>query len=317
MIVETFDLTKIYNKKIVAVDHLNLRIEEGEIFGLLGPNGAGKTTTMCMLIGLVTPTSGRAQVAGFDVTREASEVRKCIGYSTQKVGVDIYEHITGREYLRLFGHYYHMERQYIEKKVEELLELIDLKDAGDRFVTTYSGGMRKRLEIASALLSKPKVLFLDEPTLGLDIQTRIHIWDYIKEINNEGTAILLTTHYLEEADRLSDRIGIIDHGNLVALGKPKDLRKEVYGESITIQLPAELSGDKELMEKAKQAIGGIGKFQEVDGGVILYVNDSASVTPKVLNVLRDNGIRVESVTLSQPSLDDVFIKYTGRSMREG
>ena len=316
-IIETFDLTKIYNETIVAVDHINLEIKEGEIFGLLGPNGAGKTTTIRMLTTFTKPTSGTAQVAGYDIIKEAAKVRRVIGYSAQEAGVDL--NATASENLALFGRYHHLSGQILKARIKELLELVDLIDVADRLVKTYSSGMRKRLEIATALIHKPKILFLDEPTLGLDVQTRANIWNYIRKLNEEGTTIILTTHYLEEADKLCDRLAIIDHGRIVAMGTPDELKRKIKGDSISLTFSIEnLDNLKLVMTKAKQIIMDQAYVKDVrqsGNRLIVYVKNGNSAIPRILHLLQDEGLNVETVTLSRPSLDDVFLMCTGRTMR--
>ena len=316
-IIETFDLTKIYSETIVAVDHINLEIKEGEIFGLLGPNGAGKTTTIRMLTTFTKPTSGTAQVAGYDIIKEAAKVRRVIGYSAQEAGVDL--NATASENLALFGRYHHLSGQILKARIKELLELVDLIDVADRLVKTYSSGMRKRLEIATALIHKPKILFLDEPTLGLDVQTRVNIWNYIRKLNDEGTTIILTTHYLEEADKLCDRLAIIDHGRIVAIGAPDELKRKIKGDSISLTFSIEsLDNLKLIMSKAKQMLTDQAYVKDVrqsGNRLIVYVNNGNSAIPRILHLLQDEGLNVETVTLSRPSLDDVFLMCTGRTMR--
>jgi len=316
--IETFNLTKVYNGKIRAVDDLNLAINEGEIFGLLGPNGAGKTTTIRMLVTLTRPTSGRAVIDGYDLAKDARTIRQIIGYSSQEAGVD--ENATGREYLALFGKYYHLDGQTIKRRIDEVLELMELADAADRLVSTYSGGMRKRLEIATALINKPKILIFDEPTLGLDVQTRLRIWDYIRELSKEDTTILLTTHYLEETDKLCDRVAIIDHGKIVALGTPEELKGEISGDAVVLALPLQEPDQlAKTIDRAKQLLSPQSFVKDVvarDGGLNVYVDEGSSAVPQILRVLEEADVKVEGITLTRPSLDDVFVKYTGRTLRE-
>jgi len=317
-IIETFDLTKVYNEKIVAVNHINLEIKEGEIFGLLGPNGAGKTTTVRMLTTFTKPTSGTAQVAGYDIIKEAAKVRRVIGYSAQEAGVDL--NATATENLALFGHYHHLSGQKLKARIKELLELLGLINVADRLVKTYSSGMRKRLEIATALIHKPRILFLDEPTLGLDVQTRANIWDYIRKLNKEGTTIILTTHYLEEADKLCDRVAIIDHGKIVALGTPNELKGKVRGDSVSLTFSVEDPEQFEVsISRAEQLLLSqpfVKKAKSTSNRLVVYVNNGDSAIPKILHLLQNEELNVESVTLSRPSLDDVFLLCTGRTMRD-
>jgi len=316
-VIETFDLTKVYGGRVRAVDRLNLRVGRGEVFGLLGPNGAGKTTTVRMLTTFIRPTSGSARVAGYDIVREADRVRRVIGYSSQEVGVD--RDATGRENLWLFGRYHHLDSKALRVRVRELLELTGLVDVEDRLVKTYSSGMRKRLEIATALVHDPEILFLDEPTLGLDVQTRANIWDYIRRLRREGRTIILTTHYLEEADRLCDRLAIMDRGRVVALGAPGELKGRVEGDSVSLSLPVDdLEGLEAGMGRAERVLSGqpfVRGVRRVDGRLVVYVSDGDSAVPRILRLLEGEGVEVERVTLSRPSLDDVFLMCTGRTLQ--
>ena len=317
-IIETFNLTKVYKGKIRAVDNLSITIKEGEIFGLLGPNGAGKTTTIRMLVTLTKPTSGHALIDGLDLVKDARRVREIIGYSSQEAGVD--ENATGREYLGLFGSYYHLDAQTIKRRTNEVLELMELTDAADRLVGTYSGGMRKRLEIATALINQPKLLIFDEPTLGLDVQTRLRVWDYIRKLKKEDTTILMTTHYLEETDKLCDRLAIIDRGQIVAIGTPDELKGEISGDAVVLTLP--LQEPEQLaktIDRAKQLLSPQSFVKDVvarDDGLNVYVDEGSSAVPQILRVLEEADVKVEGITLTRPSLDDVFVKYTGRTLRE-
>jgi len=317
-IIETFNLTKVYKGKIRAVDNLSIAIKEGEIFGLLGPNGAGKTTTIRMLVTLTKPTSGRAVIDGLDLAKDARKVREIIGYSSQEAGVD--ENATGREYLGLFGSYYHLDAQTIKRRSDEVLELMELSYAADRLIGTYSGGMRKRLEIATALINQPKLLVFDEPTLGLDVQTRLRVWDYIRQLKKEDTTILMTTHYLEETDKLCDRLAIIDHGQIVALGTPDELKGEIRGDVVALTLPLqEPDQQAKTIEQAKQLLTPQSFVKDVratSDGLNVYVDEGSSAVPPILHTLEGAGVTVEGITLTRPSLDDVFIKYTGRTLRE-
>lgn len=316
-IVETRNLTKKYNGKS-AVGNVSIDIGEGEIFGLLGPNGAGKSTMIRMLVTLTRPTSGSVLVAGYDVVKEARMVREIIGYSQQEAGVG--EDSTGRTYLTLFGHFYGLDGQTIRRRVDEMLALLELTDAADRLTGTYSGGMRKRLEIAAALINKPKLLVLDEPTLGLDIQTRARLWDHIRALNSDGMSILLTTHYLEEADKLCNRVAIIDYGRIVAMGTPNALKGEIHGDVVSLTLPPEeLDQREKTFEKVKQLLSDqplVRDVQPTNDGLNVYVDQRGAAVPLILHVVEDAGVIIEDLNLSRASLDDVFIKYTGRTMRE-
>ncbi len=314
----TDKLTKIYNKQIVAVDHIDLGIKEGEIFGLLGPNGAGKTTTIRMLSTLTRPTSGTAKVAGYDVIKDSKKVRQIIGYSAQAAG--LMENATGRENLDLFGRYHHMEGGLLKKRTDELLALVNLTEDANRLVKTYSGGMRKRLEIATALVHQPRLLFLDEPTLGLDIQIRVNIWDYVRRLSDAGITILLTTHYLEEADRLSHRVAIIDRGKIMATGAPEELKSAIEGDAVSLRMPsASAEEQKATFAKTEKVLSGqpfVKKIMATHDGVNVYVDRADEAMPKILRLLEKEGVETASTTVSRPSLDDVFIRYTGRTISE-
>jgi ABC-2 type transport system ATP-binding protein len=316
--VEINRLTKVYKKSVTAVDHIDLNIQKGEIFGLLGPNGAGKTTTIRMLTTLTRPTSGTATIAGYDIVRESRKVRQITGYSAQAAG--LMENATGRENLKLFGRYYHMDSQSLRRRTAELLELVDLTDAADRLVKTYSGGMRKRLEIATALIHQPQLLFLDEPTLGLDIQIRVHIWEYVKKLASEGITILLTTHYLEEADRLSDRAAIIDRGRIIATGSPEELKSNIEGDSIALKMPwSDAEEQSAIVQKTGKALANqpfVRKILPTHDGINVYVDRADMAAPKIMSLLEKADVKITSATLSRPSLDDVFIRYTGRTITE-
>ena len=317
-VIVTNQLTKVFPGNIRAVDGIDFEVKAGEIFGFLGPNGAGKTTTIKMLNTLIKPTSGTAVVTGIDVVRNPAEVRKNIGYVAQDVGVD--EYATGRENLALYGRFYRLDGRTIKQRVKELFELVDLAGYEDKVVSTYSGGMRKRLDIAMGLIHQPQLIFLDEPTVGLDPQTRVHIWDYIGNLAKAmGITIFLTTHYMEEADRLADRIAIIDLGKIVAMGTPAELKQSIGGDVVTLS-PRETGGEQceEFIRRTEAALSDkpfVLGTQAVDGELALYVNKGESAAPMIMRLLANEGIEVESLSVSRPSLDDVFLKYTGRTIR--
>jgi ABC-2 type transport system ATP-binding protein len=317
-LIVTDKLTKIYNKQIVAVDNIDLTIKEGEIFGLLGPNGAGKTTTIRMLSTLTRPTSGAATVAGYDITKDSRKVRQLIGYSAQAAG--LMENATGRENLDLFGRYHHMEGGLLKERIDELMALVNLTEDANRLVKTYSGGMRKRLEIATALVHQPRMLFLDEPTLGLDIQIRVNIWEYVRKLADAGITILLTTHYLEEADRLSGRVAIIDRGKIIATGTPEELKSAIEGDAVSLRMPsASAEEQKATFKKTEKVLSAqpfVKKIMATHDGVNVYVDRADEAMPKILRLLEKEGVETASTTVSRPSLDDVFIKYTGRTISE-
>ena len=314
-IIKTERLTKIYPGGIKAVNNVSFEVEEGEIYGFLGPNGAGKTTTILMLITLLKPTSGRATVCGFDIAREPSKVRESIGYVSQDVAVD--ENLTGRENLLLQGRFYHLPKDVLEKRIEDVLQMVDLTDRADHLVTTYSGGMRKRLDIAEGLIHRPKILFVDEPTLGLDIQTRHKIWEYIQRLRKEANmTIFLTTHYMDEADTLCDRVSIIDYGQIKVVGKPNDLKSQVGGDIVTLRFT------KATNTLSEEAVGSIRKMPFVEN--IISTEDSyniiarngETIIPKIFEAVSRVGAAIESISMKRPTLDDVFLAYTGRAFRE-
>ena len=302
-VIETKNLTKRY-KEITAVDNLNLKIEEGEIFGLLGPNGAGKTTTLLMLTTLKQPTSGTAKVNNFDIIKQPDKVRKSIGIVFQDPSSD--DILTGYENLKLHGLLYDMPDDLQERRIKEVLELVDLTDRKNDLVKKYSGGMRRRLELARGLMHHPKILFLDEPTLGLDPQSRDHIWNYIEKLaRDEKITIIITTHYMDEADKLCDRLAIIDHGKIVVLGTPKKLKKDLGGDIIRLKAK---NLNIEMLNKLKY----VKKVDRCNGEVCLTVKDANKHLQEILKVVG----KVESVEIRSPTLDDVFLHYTGRAIRE-
>ena len=317
-IIETHQLAKIFPGDIRAVDGIDFEVNTGEVFAFLGPNGAGKTTTIKMLNTLIPPTSGTAIVAGFDVAKNASEVRKRIGYTAQDVGVD--EHATGRENLTLYGHFYRLDNKTIKQRVKEIFELVGLTGSEDRMVSTYSGGMRKRLDLAMGLIHQPQVIFMDEPTTGLDPQTRASIWEYIRNlVSSKGMTIFLTTHYMEEADRLANRIAIIDLGKIIAMGTADELKKSIGGDVVTVSPCGDKDEEcKEFVRRSEAVLSGkpfVTGTKPTDGELAVYVNDGASAIPNIMQLLSGQGIEVKTISMSRPSLDDVFLKYTGRTIR--
>jgi ABC-2 type transport system ATP-binding protein len=317
-VIRTQSLSKIFPGNIKAVDGIDFEVNAGEIFGFLGPNGAGKTTTIKMLNTLIWPTSGTATVAGFDIIKSPAEVRKRIGYVAQDVGVD--EHATGRENLTLYGHFYRLDSKTIEQRVKEIFELVDLSGSEDRMVSTYSGGMRKRLDLAMGIIHQPEIIFLDEPTTGLDPQTRAHIWDYIRNLaKTMGVTIFLTTQYMDEADQLADRIAIIDLGKIIATGTPDELKKSIGGDVVMLS-PCVFKDEecKEFIRRSESVLSGkpfVTGTKATDGELAVYVNDGRSAIPSIMQLLASQGIDVKTISMSRPSLDDVFLKYTGRTIR--
>jgi ABC-2 type transport system ATP-binding protein len=304
--VETSRLHKRYGS-VEALRGVDLLVETGSVFGLLGPNGAGKTTAVRILTTLLQPDEGSASVAGFDVVREPARVRERIGLAGQYAAVD--ENLTGFENLEMVGRLYHVSRATSRARARELLESFDLADAGGRLVRTYSGGMRRRVDLAAALVARPPVLFLDEPTTGLDIRSRIGLWDAIEALVSEGTTVLLTTQDLDEADRLADRIAVVDHGLVIAEGTPQELKEQVGGERIDIHLCNDGRGDEALAALA--AISSDRPFLE-DGSVRVPVAERRGSIADAVRRLDDAGIAIDDISVSTPTLDDVFLTLTGR-----
>lgn len=302
-IIETKALTKTYGR-IQAVRGINLNIEQGEIFGMLGPNGAGKTTTIGMLCTIIRPTSGSASIAGFDIMHNPTNVRRNVGIVFQDPTLDTI--LTGRENLELHARLYGIPAADREKRIREMLELVDLAERSNDLTRTYSGGMRRRLELARGLLHKPAALFLDEPTLGLDPQTRERIWDYIKKMaEKEQTTVVLTTHYMEEAERVCDRVGIIDHGQIIVLDTPDNLRESMGGDLVIIR-----AKDPPL-EKIK-ALPYVTKVQTTESAIKITVKEAHSHLAEIVSIIPD----IKCVETRVPTLNDVFIRLTGRDIRE-
>ena len=298
---------------VKAVDNISFNVDEEEIFGFLGPNGAGKSTTMMVLTTLLKPTSGRALVAGFDVVNQAKKVRENIGYVQQEIAVD--EYLTGRENLSLQGRLNHIPKNLIEQRIDEFLELIELKERQNDAVITYSGGMRKRLDIAGGLLHRPKVLFLDEPTVGLDIQTRRKIWDYIGQIHQEfNMTIFLSTHYMEEADKLCDRVGIIDYGKIQVIDSPQLMKNKLGNEIIAFKILDGTSKDELLSQLSELQL--VKDVSTKDDQLIVYTTKGTELIPEIFQLSTKLEIKINSMSLTQPTLDDVFISYTGHDLRD-
>ena len=291
-----------------AVAGVDLEVQAGEVFGFLGPNGAGKTTMVRMLCTLLAPTAGSATVAGYDVVREPDAIRRSIGVALQEIGLDPLQ--SGRELLELQAGLYRVAKP--RDRAAELLELVGLTEAADRRVKTYSGGMKRRLDLASALVHAPAVLFLDEPTTGLDVTSRITVWDEVRRINASGTTVFLTTQYLEEADQLCERLAIIDAGRLVAQGTPDALKREMGADVVTIGLGR--AGSKQALRAAVEGLPGIDHVVDSESGVAVYVTSGAQAVPAVVRALDDAGADFGAISISRPSLDDVFLQATGRSL---
>jgi ABC-2 type transport system ATP-binding protein len=306
--IETSALTRQFNG-LVAVDNLNIAVEQGEVFGLLGPNGAGKTTTISMLCTILKPTSGTAKVNGFDIVKQAMQVRKSIGIVFQDPSID--DRLTGRENLYMHANLYGVPQSEQKIRIDKVLKLVELEDRADSILRTYSGGMRRRLEIARGLIHYPKVLFLDEPTIGLDPQTREHIWTYIKELREtHDITMVLTTHYMDEADKLSDRIAIMDYGKIVALDTSSRLKDTLEGDVITVKT-------KEAEKLSSVLVGKVSILKDhvVNDALEITVKSGKALLPRIVEIAATNDIYVDSVTLREPNLEDVFLHYTGRAIR--
>jgi ABC-2 type transport system ATP-binding protein len=314
--VEAHDLVKTYPGDVKALSGMGITVEAGTVFGLLGPNGAGKSTTVKILTTLARPDSGTAVVAGHDALRHPDRVRRAIGVVAQKSGADPVA--TGRDNLLLQGRLYGVRGAVLVRRVDELLERFDLADAARRMVRTYSGGMQRRLDVALGLVHRPQVLFLDEPTTGLDPEARTAMWEEISRLaGDEGLTILLTTHYLEEADRLAERIAIVDRGRVVVEGSPDELKGELRGDAVQIELRDDVRPvDAQLLETPRGEYAGV-REAVLDGRRLsARADDGAAAVPRVLAVLEREGAAVASVTVARPSLDDVYLRYAGRRFAE-
>ena len=297
-----------------AVDNISVQVEEGEIFGFLGPNGAGKSTTMMILTTLLKPTSGNVLVGGYDVMLNAKKVREKIGYVQQEISVD--EFLTGRENLYLHARINQIPSNLIKSRIDDVLELVELGEKKDQATLTYSGGMRKRLDIANGLLSRPAVLFLDEPTVGLDIQTRRKIWGYIKKIRKDfGMTVFISTHYMEEADNLCDRIGIIDHGKIQVIDTPKSMKSTIGNEIISFNLVDGKANQDAIIDQISK-IEFVKEVKNKEGLITVFSTKSNEVIPKIFQESANLDMKIRSLTLKQPTLDDVFISYTGHDLRD-
>jgi ABC-2 type transport system ATP-binding protein len=311
--IETTDLRRTFKTRaglVEAVDGVDLRVAAGEIFGFLGPNGAGKTTTLRMLATLIAPTAGEATVAGADLRRQPQLVRQRIGYVPQGGSTDPAE--TGRGELVIQGRLYGLSAGQAKARAAEVLASLDLEAAADRTTGTYSGGMRRRLDVGLGIVHRPQVLFLDEPTTGLDPQARARMWDEIRKLRELGTTVFLTTHYLEEADALCDRLAIIDQGRIVAEGTSDQLKQAVAGDVVTIGV----DGPREPVISLAASLPFVREIGEEDDLIRLYVDRGETAVPQLLRVLDSAGIRTLSIALHKPSLDDVFLRQTGRSLRD-
>lgn len=309
-VIKTEGLTKVFNKHLTAVDHVDFSVNHGEIFGFLGPNGAGKTTTINMLITILKPTEGKAYVLGFDIAKQNDSVRNVIGVVPQEYTAD--EDLTGLENVLLCADMYGIPRRIAKERTEELLKLVELTDFKDKKVQIFSGGMRRRLELACGLINRPKMLFLDEPTLGLDVQTRAATWNYIRKLKKEyGMTLFMTTHYLEEADALCDRVAIIDHGKIVVVGAPEELKHGLGGDVITLGI----KDDDDVSELIRE-VEHVKDVKREDGSYRIKAEYGEVTAPFIIEALRKKGHTVTKLSLTEPTLNEVYLEYTGKSMRD-
>lgn len=311
--IEACGLGKRYGA-VTAIEGLSFQVDAGEVFGLLGPNGAGKSTTLRILVTLLRPTAGRAMVLGHDVVEEADRVRRLIGYVPQERAIDRF--LTGREHLELLAALYHLSKDEAQRRIPELLKLVDLEAQADRPAKTYSGGMKRKLDIACGLLPDPKIVFLDEPTLGLDVQSRLRIWDYVRRLKERGITVVMTTNYLDEADQLCDRLAIIDGGKIKALGSPAELKAGLGGDIVSLTVAA---SDLDRVEALAAAIKGGPAIKAVStkpSGLDIRVESPEKALPPVLEAANRLGCRLEFIDYHRPRLDDVFVAHTGHAIRE-
>lgn len=308
-VIETHQLTKAYDS-FKAVDCLSITVESGEVFGLLGPNGAGKSTTISMLCTILKPTSGSATVNGFDIVKEANKVRKSIGIVFQDPSID--DRLTGRENLYIHANLYGVPTSEQKERIDRILKLVELEDRADDLMRTYSGGMRRRLELGRGLIHYPKVLILDEPTVGLDPQTRDHLWKYILDLKKEhDITVVLTTHYMDEADKLSDRIAIMDYGKIVISDTPQELKNTLQGDVVVVK-----TNKADELSKLVSKWLGFDKNKIVDETLEITVPEGKTAMPRIMELATENNIYVETLMLREPNLEDVFLHYTGRNIRE-
>jgi ABC-2 type transport system ATP-binding protein len=320
-IIEVSDLVKTYGDGTQAVKGISFDVEDGGFFGFLGPNGAGKSTTIKILTTILSKTAGKASVAGYDIDSQAKSIRKVIGVQNQETVLD--DDLTGRENLMLQGQLQQVPTEQLKERVNELLKVVDLEDAADKRAGFYSGGMRKRLDLATTLVHNPRVLFLDEPTTGLDPQSRSSIWSYLKKLNDQGITIFMTTQYLDEVDRLCRRVAIIDHGEIVAQGTPTELKQDIGADAITLGLennavPNGSSNGGDVKDRAKKVLENfnVTKIMDANGtGLTVYAKNGTQLVPELVRAFDNAGIRLSSISVAQPTLDDVFLKHTGRHIR--
>ncbi len=312
--IEVERLSKTYEGPVTAVEDVSFQVSPGEVFGLLGPNGAGKTTTLRVLITVLRPSGGTARVLGMDVVGRATAVRQAIGYVPQERAIDRF--LTGREHLQLLASLYHIPKDEAAARIEEVLKLVNLEHKADDVARNYSGGMKRKLDIACGLIPHPQVLFMDEPTLGLDVESRLKIWEHIRELKARGITILITTNYLDEADQLCDRLAIIDGGRVKAIGSPGELKSGLGGDIVTLTLAA---GDLDKVEALAQAVKGQAGVKAVSTKqhvLDIRVASPEAVLPAILGAVAARGCRLEFVDYHRPRLDDVFLAHTGRRIKE-
>ena len=314
IVIEVARLGKAFGS-VTAIEDVSFTVHAGEIFGLLGPNGAGKSTTLRILITVLPPSAGTATVLGHDVVTEADTVRSLIGYVPQERAVDRF--LTGREHLELLGGLYHLSRAETKTRIDELLKLVNLEEHADRVAKTYSGGMKRKLDIACGLLPNPKIVFLDEPTLGLDVQSRLRIWDYIRQLRENGITIVMTTNYLEEADQLCDRLAILDGGTIRVIGSPLELKTGLGGESLSLTIKEH---EAEKLPRLREGVMALPLVRDVrikPTGLDILVESPEKSLPAVIEVAQRLDCGLDGVEYHRPRLDDVFVTYTGHGLRGG
>jgi ABC-2 type transport system ATP-binding protein len=312
--VEAVRLSKTYDGGVTAVEDISFQVAPGEVFGLLGPNGAGKTTTLRILITVLRPSGGQAKVLGMDVVEQATQVRQAIGYVPQERAIDRF--LTGREHLELLASLYHLPAAQAAVRIDEVLKLVGLEHKADEVARTYSGGMKRKLDIACGLIPDPRVLFMDEPTLGLDVESRLKVWEHIRQLKARGITIFLTTNYLDEADQLCDRIAIIDGGRLKAIGTPGDLKSGLGGDVVTLTLASDDLGKVEGLAqtlKRQETIRAVSIKRNV---LDIRVASPEATLPAILSAVAAHGCRLEFVDYHRPRLDDVFLAHTGHRIKE-
>ena len=315
IIVEVENLVKRYGngKGVTAVSGISFAIRQGEIFSLLGPNGAGKTTTISMLSGLIAPTSGEARVNGRSITKEPLAVKKLIGVVPQEIA--LYPTLSARQNLRFWGRMYGLGGTDLKRRTDELLDLVGLRERADERVATYSGGMKRRINIAVGLLHEPQIVFMDEPTVGIDPQSRRNILDTIKTLNQQGMTVLYTTHYMGEAEELSDRVGIIDHGQMIALGTQKELT-QLVGENMSLRLYLSEGDSTEVLAASLQNLASVVQVTAVDSQIVLITPDAAAILPAVMHEAARQEVTIRSIDIQEPNLEAVFLHLTGRALRD-